>query len=221
MTKFLTKCLLFCVAVVAAHSQSYCNLPSDDGRSWQDFNGVTYTCFWKSVIPAPSSNTTTYSVPALRSAGVMGWKKFSIAFIANNTADCKTSGGCITVNNSASIPTTATLTQAIGLLDSRDIYIQAIRVRTTGACSGASTILLTGVGDSVSSATRYVSAATFDLTAAVTSTNFAFLTIAHNFTTAVGTDTLTTTITTTGTDVNTIVAGCAFDLEFLISSLPL
>jgi hypothetical protein len=206
--KFLTSLALLVLGTVSAHAQAICTTPGDNGRSFMNTNGVTFTCI------------VVNGVPTLYQIGNEGWQKYNITFIANGTADCVTSAGCISVNNGPSVPTTASLTQTISLFNSFDVYIQAVRVSQVTACSGATTIKLTGVGDSLASATQYVSGATYSLKSAASTTNFSFLTIANNFSTTLGADTVNATITTTGTDVNTVAAGCSFNVKILWSSMP-
>lgn len=188
--------LTLTLASASLFAQALCTTPGDNGRSYMDANGVTHTCVY----------------PTLMNIGNLGWQKFSVTLTSTGWS----------VNGGTPVAAAAALTQTISLFSTHDPYVSAVRFRTTTACTLASgTIKLTGVGETNTSSTQYVSAATYNLESAVSTSNFAFQTIANNFPGVTGNDTVTFNITTTTDNISLIGVGCAFDIQILWASLPL
>lgn len=196
-------------AVLPAYTQQGCHVSGDIGR-----------------INSPGPQQLTC---ARDNAGTIGWQpagqstwsKFTVTKVANGTQSCATSTGCWSVNNGLSQAAAVATTQNINLTSASTIinpYVEAIRMKTATACTGTSTLVITGFGVSEET-TVFVGSLTYDLKAAVTTANISFPTIAAAPPTTTGAKTFVMGMTSSGTNISTVAAGCSVDVHIKWASV--
>ena len=156
--------------------------------------------------------------------GVGTWKKYSVVAIANGANGCASANGCWQVNGVLNAAKAADVEQNI-VIDSIEpgkIYpFQGMPVKTASACTGATTILLTKVGTSLT-AHALGESIDYDLKAAVSDQNVTATNKSqNNFDFGASID-LQITIETPVMleNVSDIAAGCAVDIWLLSATVP-
>ncbi len=148
------------------------------------------------------------------------WVTYTVTAIANAVNGCANANGCWQVSGVLGANKTAGLTQnlAIFQLPAKG-YVQAFRIKSATACTGAST-LVTGLGTASSTSRFLNSAVGYDLKAAVSATNFnnnAVITPGSDTSAAVN---IVASLVSTGSNIDQIAAGCSFGVSVLYGVLP-
>lgn len=151
------------------------------------------------------------------SLGTMdGWVKYNLLKIANTTFSCATAAGCWVVNGGTPVPAVAALTQDLTLFTlPANSYVSRVRMKPKTACTGATTAT-SGLG--ITGTVAYFIAAT-DIMAAPGATNLIDTPTPGGGTTAAAIAILAS-LTTTGTNIDTLVAGCSVDYWVKWVTLP-
>lgn len=149
------------------------------------------------------------------------WSKYTVTAIANGVSSCANANGCWQVNSGTPVAKTAGLTQSVALFQlPANGYVEAFRIKSGTACTGTTT-LLTGLGTASSANLFLVSAVTgYNLMAAVSATNISTalpLVVGSDTTAAVN---VVASLTATVSNIDQIVAGCAFTVYALWGLLP-
>lgn len=146
------------------------------------------------------------------------WTKYTVTAIANGVNGCANANGCWQVNGVLGANKTAGFAQDITLFQLPAAgTVQSYRIKTTTACSGATTIF-TGLG--TASANTFYLASTYNLITAVADGN-----ISPSLPVNMGSDTaaavnIVASLVTTVANIDQIVAGCSFNTWVLWSVLP-
>lgn len=207
MKKIIAVLFSLFLAVLPAYTQQGCHISADLGRITNP-GPEQLTCVRDNASTigwAPSGEST--------------WSKYTITKVANGVQGCATATGCWSVNNGLSQVAAVATTQNISL--SSNIispFVDFIRMKTATACTGTSTLVVTGFGV-VAESTRFVGSLTYDLKAAVSTSNISFPTIAANAPTTTGAHVFVMGVTSSGTNISTVAAGCSVDVHIRWSSL--
>jgi hypothetical protein len=150
---------------------------------------------------------------------VPAWKRYNVLKIPNLTGDCATTKGCWSINGGASVPATATTSQAvIWLAAPANAVLERARLKTTAACAGITAITVSDMG-TTASASEFATGLTYNLMTAVSVTNLLWPTLLTPGLTAAGTN-WSVTVNGAAQNVDDITDGCAFDVEAQWSVLP-
>lgn len=205
------------------------------GQLWQAYSDLTLDQLYTAIVggspilprsgnvqdTANASAIIDGSIPQAITSASPVWTKYLITAVANGVDACASSTGCWTVAggtpDGVGAPSfvenmQAALNDYIPVFGmASGMYIDGLRVKTVTACSGTpASIKWTAAG--TNNAPGYYTLPSYDLTAAVSADN-----ISQPVLVGVGSDsdnlrTFWFRVTTTGANVNTINAGCAFNL---------
>lgn len=168
----------------------------------------------------PLSTTTPFSI-VRTPAVVAAWNTYAVLAIANGTNGCANANGCWQVNGVLGANKAAGVTQALTLAAlPANGYVEAFRIKSSTACTGTTT-LRAGLGTTGTPDLFMVSASTgYSLIAAVSNTNITTANPLVQGSDTVAATNLVVNLTSTGSNIDQLAAGCAFTVSALIGILP-
>lgn len=180
-----------------------CGTRGDVGRVWIQRNQTSNVQF---VYACQLVGTT----PTFEKFTSNKWVKYSIL---------KTTGGW-TVNSGSTITAAAATLQGLSLFTATDVYVDAVRLKTTTACAGVTTLKVIDLGTNLVSSQYTPSHVDYDLEAAVAVSNITWPAIAAlPPTTASGSTTTILYVQSTGGNMTSVTTGCAFDVHVRYNTL--
>jgi hypothetical protein len=165
------------------------------------------------------ASPTSYGGPLSAAPGgtVSAFKNYVLTAIANTVNGCTNATGCWQINGVLGANKTNGLTQDVVLFQlPAKGYVTDTRITGVAACTGTTTAL-SGLGTATN--TVYYQAQTYNIAPGPGDTNFSDVTAARGSTNKAAVNVVASLITT-GTNVNTLVAGCSISYEISYSVLP-
>jgi hypothetical protein len=146
------------------------------------------------------------------------WARYTVTKIANGVNTCANANGCWQVNGVYNSIASAALTQNITLAGiPANYYVEALRMKTATACTGATTAN-TGIGTDDNAQYWYPHA--YNIAAAVSTSNKIDALAAPGSTDAGITLNILANLITTGSNIDQLVTGCSVDYWLKYSILP-